>query len=209
MSKKIRDPGLGNISSPYVKRIVNSDGRFNIVHLNKSAQLQETYIYLVNISWFRFLTLAFIAYLVLNTIFSVIYLLNMGIEQITKSTGIVFQDFLNAFFFSSQTITTLGYGAMSPTEIASGVVSSIEALVWLLLFSYLTGLLYGRFSKPKASIRFSESIILRDFNLTKAIMFRLVNNRKGIMINPKVTVTLSLSEKTIKENLQTHFIALV
>jgi len=207
LSKKIKDPGLGNISSPYAKCIVNSDGRFNIIHLNKSAQLRETYIYLVNISWFRFLTLAFIAYLVLNTIFAVIYLL-IGIEQITKSTGIVFQDFLNAFFFSSQTITTLGFGAMSPTGIASGIVSSIEALVGLLLFSFLTGLLYGRFSKPKASIRFRESIILRDFNLTKAIMFRLVNNHKGIMINPKVTVTLSLSEKNNKGEFANTFYSL-
>lgn len=132
----------------------------------------------------------------------------IGIEQITKSTGIVFQDFLNAFFFSSQTITTLGYSAMSPTGIASGIVSSIEALVGLLLFSFLTGLLYGRFSKPKASIRFSESIILRDFNLTKAIMFRLVNNRKGIMINPKVTVTLSLSEKNNKGEFANTFYSL-
>lgn len=75
----------------------------------------------------------------------------IGIEEITTSTGIVFQDFLNAFFFSSQTITTLGYGAMSPTGIASGIVSSIEALIGLLLFAFLTGLLYGRFSKPKAT----------------------------------------------------------
>lgn len=145
--------------------------------------------------------------MVLNTIFSVIYLL-IGIEEITTSTGIVFQDFLNAFFFSSQTITTLGYGAMSPIGIASGIVSSIEALIGLLLFAFLTGLLYGRFSKPKASIRFGESIILRDFNLTKAIMFRLVNNRKGIMINPKVTVTLSLSEKNNKGEFANTFYSL-
>lgn len=75
----------------------------------------------------------------------------IGIEEITTSTGIVFQDFLNAFFFSTQTITTLGYGAMSTTGIASGIVSSIEALIGLLLFAFLTGLLYGRFSKPKAT----------------------------------------------------------
>jgi len=207
LAKKIKDPGLGNTSSPYAKRMVNADGTFNIVHLNKAVQLREAYNYLVHLSWFRFFTLAFVAYLVLNAVFAFIYVL-IGIEEITKPSGEVVQDFLNAFFFSSQTITTLGYGAMSPTGIASGVVSSIEALIGLLLFSFITGLLYGRFSKPKASIRFSDSIILRDFNLTKAIMFRLVNNRKSIMIKPKVSVTLSLSEENNKGEFVNTFYAL-
>ena len=152
--------------------MVNSDGTFNIVHLNKFAQFREAYNYLVHISWFRFFTLAFLAYLILNAIFALIYLL-IGIDEITKPSGEIVQDFLNAFFFSSQTITTLGYGAMAPKGIGSGIVSSIEALLGLLMFSFITGLLYGRFSKPKASIRFSDSIILRDFNLIKAIMSRL------------------------------------
>jgi len=87
-------------------------------------------------------------------------------------------------------------------------VSSLEALIGLLLFSFITGLLYGRFSKPKASIKFSDSIILRDFNLTKALMFKLVNNRKSIMVKPKVSVTLSLSEANNKGAFVNTFYAL-
>ena len=207
MSKKIKDPGLGNTSSPYAKRMVNNDGTFNIVHLNKSAQFREAYNYLVHISWFRFFTLAFLVYLILNALFASIYLF-IGIEEIASSSGDFLLDFINAFFFSSQTITTLGYGAMAPSGIGSGIVSSVEALMGLLMFSFITGLLYGRFSKPKASIRFSDSIVLRDFNLTKAIMFRLVNNRKSIMINPKIKVTLSLSEKNNKGEFANTFYAL-
>jgi len=207
LAKKIKDPGLGNSASPYAKRMVNSDGTFNIIHLNKAIQLREAYNYLVHLSWFRFFALAFMAYLALNAVFAIIYVV-IGIEEIATPTGDVFRDLLNAFFFSSQTITTLGYGAMSPSGIASGIVSSIEALLGLLLFSFITGLLYGRFSKPKASIRFSDPIILRDFNLTKAIMFRLVNNRKSIMIKPKVSVTLSLSEANNKGEFVNTFYAL-
>ncbi len=207
MAKKIKDPGLGNTSSPYAKRMVNSDGTFNVIHLNKSVQLREAYNYLVRLSWFHFFTLAFFTYLVLNAFFAIIYVL-IGIEEISKPSGDLFHDFLNALFFSSQTITTLGYGAMSPTGVGSGIVSSIEALIGLLLFSFITGLLYGRFSKPKASIRFSDAIILRDFDLTKAIMFRLVNNRKSIMIKPKVSVTLSLSEENNKGEFKNTFYAL-
>lgn len=194
MAKRIKDPGLGKTSSPLAKRMVNKDGTFNVVHLNKSPRLREAYNYLLQISWYKLFLLVFLAYVVLNICFALIYF-TIGIEQITTTTGSVFQDIVNAFFFSCQTLTTLGYGAMSPIGIAGGIVSSVEALLGVLMFSFITGLLYGRFSKPKASIRFSKHAIYRDFNITQAIMFRLVNNRKSIMINPRVSMTLSLSEK--------------
>ncbi len=194
MGKKIKDPGLGNTSSQYAKRMVNAKGFFNVVHLNKVKKFSEAYNYLLSISWCYFFLLSFCTYIIFNVCFAFIYL-TIGINQIIASTGDVLSDFLNAFFFSSQTFTTLGYGAMSPRGVSSGIVSSIEAFVGLMFFAFVTGLLYGRFSKPKASIRFSKKIILRDFNHTKAIMFRLVNNRKGTMIKPKVSVTLALTQK--------------
>ena len=73
------------------------------------------------------------------------------------------------------------------------------------MFAFLTGLIYGRFSKPKASIRFSENLIFRDFNTTKAIMFRLVNNRSNVMIKPKATVTLALSKLNNKNEYKRSF----
>lgn len=194
MGKKIKDPGLGNTSSQYAKRLVNEKGTFNVIHLNKTKRFSEAYNYLVNINWWGFFLLSFCTYIIFNAFFALLYLL-VGIDQIIASTGNVFNDFLNAFFFSSQTFTTLGYGAMSPNGVASGVISSLEAFIGLMFFAFVTGLLYGRFSKPKASIRFSKKIVLREFNNTKAIMFRLVNNRKGTMIHPKVSVTLALTKK--------------
>lgn len=207
MGKKIKDPGLGNTSSQYAKRMVNAKGFFNVVHLNKVKKFSEAYNYLLSISWGYFFLLSFCTYIIFNACFAFVYLA-IGIDQIIASTGDVFNDFLNAFFFSSQTFTTLGYGAMSPQGVSSGIVSSIEAFVGLMFFAFVTGLLYGRFSKPKASIRFSEKIILRDFNHTKAIMFRLVNNRKGTMIKPKVSVTLALTQKNNKDEYVNNFYAL-
>lgn len=194
MGEKIKDPGLGNNSAPYAERMMNPNGTFNIIHLNKSRKFSEAYNFLLGISWGYFFLLTFLMGFVLNAFFALIYLL-IGIEEITASTGSLMQDFLNAFFFSAQTFTTLGYGAMSPTGIASGIISSFEAFFGLVVFAFVTGLLYGRFSKPKAAIRFSEHIVLRDFKHTKAIMFRIVNNRKSVMIYPRVTITLSLTRK--------------
>ncbi len=207
MGKKIKDPGLGNASSPYAKRMMNASGSFNVVHLNKPRRFSEAYNYLVTISWWHFFMLSFLACVIINICFAGLYLF-IGIEEIIASTGSIYRDFFNAFFFSAQTFTTLGYGAMSPQGIASGLISSIEAFIGLMLFAFVTGLLYGRFSKPKASIRFSENLIFRDFNHTKAIMFRLVNNRKSTMINPKVTVTLALSKQNNLGEYVNNFYAL-
>ncbi len=207
MANKIKDPGLGNASIEGAKRMINADGTFNVLHKNKTKSLSEGYHYLVNVSWAYFFGLSFLVYVLINGLFAFVYLF-VGIEQIIASSGNVYKDFLNAFFFSTQTFTTLGYGAMSPQGVGSGIVSSIEAFLGLLFFAFVTGLVYGRFSKPKASIRFTKHAVLRDFNITKAIMFRIVNNRKSIMINPRVVLTLSLSKKNNLGEYVNNFYAL-
>ena len=194
MIKKIKDPGLGITSSEYAERMVNADGSFNILHLNKPRRFSEAYHFLVNISWGYFFVLAFAMGFLINAFFALVYLA-IGIEEIIPPTGSLVTDFFNALFFSTQTFTTLGYGAMFPHGLASGVVSSIEAFLGLMLFAFITGLIYGRFSKPKAAIRFSQNLLLNELNESNALMFRIVNNRKSTMINPKVAVTLSLSQK--------------
>ena len=193
MARKVKDPGLGESTVTSAKRIVNKDGSFNIKHLNGKVGIAVLYAYLVDISWTRFFLLVFSAYFVLNLLFATIYV-SIGVEYISVTPQSFAMDFVNAFFFSSQTITTLGYGAMAPTNISAGIVSSFEAFFGLLSFSFVTGLLYGRFSKPKASIQFSDSIIYRDFNDGKALMFRLMNSKTDMMINPRVTVTLAITE---------------
>lgn len=82
----------------------------------------------------------------LNVIFGFFYLI-IGIEEIIVPSGNLFQDFLNGFFFSAQTITTVGYGGIAPHGLGANMLSSFEALIGLLGFSFITGLLYGRFFK--------------------------------------------------------------
>lgn len=200
MGKKIKDPGIGNSSARFVNRMINKDGSFNVIHLNKERRFSEAYNYLICISWWQFFVLSLCSYIFANIFFALVYLF-IGIEEIISSTGNLANDFLNAFFFSSQTFTTLGYGGLSPNGVASAMISSIEAFVGLMFFAFTTGLLYGRFSKPRAAIRFSKELIFRDFGNHNAIMFRIENDRNSTMIDPKVSVTLSLS----KENKRGEF----
>lgn len=192
-TNKVKDPGFGESTITSAKRIVNKDGSFNIKHLNGKIGISALYAYLVDISWTHFFCLVFLAYFVLNVFFATIYVC-IGVEYIGVMPQSLKRDFVNAFFFSSQTVTTLGYGAMAPQGILAGIVSSCHALIGLLSFSFITGLLYGRFSKPKASIEFSKNIICRDFKEGKALMFRLVNSKRDVMINPSAKVTLAITE---------------
>lgn len=198
MAKKIKDPGFGYQGRQNAKNIINKDGSSNVVHVNKTRSLDDLYAFFIDISWLKFFLLILLVYTFINILFGLLYTL-IGIEEITKSTGSFFNDFLNGFFFSAQTLTTVGYGGIAPHGITSNLIAAFEAMIGLLSFSFITGLLYGRFSKPKAAIKFSENIILREFKDKRAVMFRLMNSRKTVMIEPKIKVTLSITDEKTEE----------
>ncbi|WP_103071464.1 ion channel [Aquimarina sediminis] len=207
MAKKVKDPGVGKSSNRYAKRFINQDGSFNIKHVNRPSSLSESYNYLISISWTKFFLWVILGYTLINSLFAIIYTF-LGISNITESTGDVFKDFLNAFFFSAQTITTVGYGAMAPKGVIFGIISSFEALIGLLSFSFITGLLYGRFSKPRANIRFSSSVVVRKHNGMDCIMFRLMSRSANVMIRPKIEATLALSQEDKGKKFVNNFFSL-
>ena len=207
MINRTKDPGFGYNSKENAKSIINDNGSSNVLHVNRKINTNDLYTFFVDISWVQFFLLIILAYTIVNVFFGLIYVA-IGIEQITQTKGSFFADFLNGFFFSAQTLTTVGYGGIAPEGITSNLIAAFEAMIGLLSFSFITGLLYGRFSKPKASIKFSENLILRDFNNGKALMFRLMNSRKTVMIEPEIKVTLSISEKSENGEFKRNFYSL-
>ena len=193
MAKRVKDPGFGYQSFKNAKRIINDDGTSNVIHVNQRKGWRDLYSYLIEISWWKFFAFVVLVYTGINILFAIVYNL-VGIEQITASTGSFWRDLLNGFFFSAQTITTVGYGGIAPQGLTANIIASFEAMIGLLGFSFITGLLYGRFSKPRAAIQFSKHLIVRDFKEHRAIMFRLMNSRKNMMIEPQITVTLAITE---------------
>lgn len=207
MSKKIKDPGFGYNSTNKPNRLVNADGSFNIKHLNRHFSFSELYTYLISMPWWQFFMFVFLGYVTINVLFGMIYYV-VGINQLSLQSVNSSQDFLNAFFFSTQTITTLGYGTISPTGNVAAFVAAFEAFLGLLSFSFFTGLLYGRFSRPKAAIRFSETFVIRPFKKERALMFRLMNKRKNIMIEPEINVTIAINTTTKKGEFKREFFEL-
>lgn len=207
MARKVKDPGFGYRSSKNAQDIINDDGSSNVKHIHRKKSIGDLYTYFVDISWWHFFLLILFAYTLLNIIFGLIYV-SIGIEQITKPKGTFLEDFLNGFFFSAQTLTTVGYGGIAPKGIAANFIAAFEALIGLLSFSFITGLLYGRFSKPKANIKFSSNLILKKHKKERAIMFRLMNSRKTVMIEPEITVTLSITKKSKNGEFKRQFYTL-
>jgi inward rectifier potassium channel len=204
MVRKTKDPGFGYNTKENAQSIINDDGSSNVNHINRKRNINDLYTFFIDISWANFFLLIIFAYTLFNVFFGLLYVA-IGIEEITKTKGTFFADFLNGFFFSAQTLTTVGYGGIAPKGISANLIAAFEAMIGLLSFSFITGLLYGRFSKPKASLKFSKNLIIRDFKEHKALMFRLMNSRKTVMIEPEITVTLAISEKDENGELKRNF----
>lgn len=185
--------GFGINSSMYGGRFFNKDGT---PHLRKTGipwlERNSWYHTLLRMSRFKFLFTIFITYLVINLFFAVIYLI-IGIDKLAGmivSTPI--EKFAEAFFFSAQTFTTVGYGRLAPTGFAMSFVASTEALTGLLSFALATGLLYGRFARPEPFIKFSHNVLVSPYKDTIAVVFRMTPYKNNHLTEAEVKLNLAL-----------------
>ncbi len=190
--------GFGINSSSYGGRFINKDGRANI---------EKTGIgYLEKISWYhtmlilprwKFLLVIFLFYICVNLLFGSIYFL-IGVKSLGEiPSPSTLTNFAETFFFSTQTFTTVGYGRISPIGFLSSSVAAFEALLGLLSFALATGLLYGRFSKPVAYLRFSHNALIAPYKNINALMLRVVPFKNTNLVDAVVNVTLGM---TLEEN---------
>lgn len=143
-------------------------------------------------SWPQFILVLGLGYFIINLVFASLYLI-IGTEHLTGIYGTTKIDqFIEAFFFSAQTITTLGYGQIAPLNLAANIVAATESLLGLLLFALATGLMYGRFSKPFATIKYSSHAVIGPYKKINGFMFRVVNPKKNQLLEVEVNVTLSM-----------------
>lgn len=190
-NKKLQDPGFGAKYYKPTNRLVNRDGSFN-VRRNGVSPFVNSYQFLINLKWMPFLGMAFLMYISLNIVFALLYYC-FGANHFTGVGEERF--FLQVFFFSTQTLTTVGYGAISPESTLANLSSSFESFVGLLFFSMVTGLLYGRFSKPNARVHFSRNMLVSPYNEGRALMFRIVNARSTQLSEMKVRMIYSFMEE--------------
>lgn len=171
---------------------MNPDGSYNIKRIGGLGSFRDFYKFLIDVSWPRFLFIVTAFYLLINVFFTCLYL-SVGTEQLVGKT-IEESPVFGTFFFSVQTFTTVGYGSISPNGMGADIIVMVEAYFGLMSFALATGLLYARFSKPGLKIAFSKHIILTPFEGGKAFMFKMVNQRKNVLLNTSVKVMLILDK---------------
>ncbi len=190
------DLGIGSKAAQSRLRLVNRDGTFNV--RRKGLPFHKwfsSYHYLISISWWKFDLILLLIYVAINAIFGGIYLL-IGTDSLAGIDGSsMMQRYLQTFFFSTQTFTTVGFGRIAPLGTGANITASLEALTGLLSFAFATGLLYGRFSKPVAKIIFSQTALVAPYQNSTAFMFRSSNQRTNQLIDVGATVTLSRLER--------------
>ncbi|RUT68882.1 Inward rectifier potassium channel Irk [Flavobacterium cupreum] len=191
--------GFGTNANSYGGRFVNKNGTANIekrgMHLLRRISWYHTMIEMPN--W-KFMLILFSFYIIINFIFAIIYYA-IGIQHLDgiAASGNFVTQFGQAYFFSAQTFTTVGYGHISPTGFLTSALSAAEALIGLLSFAIATGLFFGRFSKPTAFLKFSHNALISPYGDNKALMIRLVPFKNTNLTEAKAKITLGMS---IEEN---------
>ncbi|NNF21917.1 MAG: hypothetical protein HKN67_08240 [Saprospiraceae bacterium] len=205
--KETLDPGFGTRYQQDAKRLINKDGTFNVIRKGVGFSSRNVYQDLIKMSWTRFFFATMLLIFSLNTIFSLIYM-GIGMEDIEgeiRGQGF-FHNFSQAFYFSFQTFTTVGYGRLSPVGDLSSFVAAIEAMVGLMCFALVTGLLYGRFSRPNISLEYSKNVLVSPYKDGWALMFRIANRRQSLLMNMKASVSLTFKEATNGEMMRRYFV---
>ena len=184
-------------------RILNPDGSANIARLGaKRLELLNIYHKLVTMTWSRFFIIVILFYMIVNFLFAgLIYLLDPdGINGMIYHNEL--QKFEEIFFFSAQSLTTVGYGRLNPAGTLNSCIAAIESLFGLLGFALATGLLYGRFSRPTAKLIYSKNALVSPYanarfkdNSPTAFMFRITNARSNQLIEVEAQVLFSYNEE--------------
>ncbi|MEO7084346.1 MAG: ion channel [Gemmatimonadaceae bacterium] len=191
-----KDLGFGSVvGGVNEKRLLNRDGTFNPrrdgLPLLSSLSF---YHYFLTMGWGRFAVMVVSGYLGANVVFALAYLA-CGMDSLVATTPAVMGNaFWRAFFFSVETLATIGYGNVTPNGLPAHLVMTAESLVGLLVFALITGILFSRFSRPTAAVMFSQRAVVAPYRGYTAFMFRITNARSNQLVELEAKVLFSRIE---------------
>lgn len=177
------------------------DGQFEIRGLRAwYAHWRDPYYLLLMAPWPGFLGLLVAGFVAVNTVFAIAYLLG-GDCIIGADPG----SFWDMFFFSVQTLSSIGYGVMSPETTYAHIIATVEAMIGILSIALMTGLAFARFAKPMAQVVFSEVAVVTHHDRVPTLMFRVMNQRFNRILEALMKVYLSRDETTAEGNFIRRF----
>jgi inward rectifier potassium channel len=175
------------------RRASQMRGRQGSIELRKSGvarfDLRDRYHLLVAAPWPAFALATFVLVMALNFIFALLYSLQPGaVENLAAG------DVVRAFFFSLETLSTVGYGEMAPASLYGHIVASIEILIGMTFMAIFTGILFVRFSRPKAKILFPDNLVVTPHNGAPTLMVRIANGRLTMLTHASANLTVMVVE---------------
>ncbi|MEO8576082.1 MAG: ion channel [Gemmatimonadales bacterium] len=189
-STDYRDLGFGTVvGGANERRLLNRDGSFN-PRREGQAFLQRLHLYhiMLTISWRLFFATVVGLYAGVNLLYAIAYLA-CGPGAIAGQPPSAFGGtFARAFFFSVETLGTIGYGNIFPVGGLINTIVAIESLTGILMLALVTGLFFARFSRPTAAIKFSDRAIVSPYRSNTGFMFRLTNARANQLIELEAKV---------------------
>ena len=187
-----RDLGFGSVMSQQRGlRLLNRDGSFNVRKSRSWARDLFSYTGLLSISWPRFFALIFAFYIAINALFAAAYCA-LGPNALAGGDG---SRFARAFFFSVDTYATIGFGNIVPVGLAANLLVTLESLAGLLSFALATGLVFARFSRPRAEVVYSDYSVVAPYRGISAWQFRIINARDSQLIEVQAKIVLSRFEE--------------
>ena len=168
-------------------------GNVEFLKLNSaSLTWRDAYHWLLTLSWPRFILFLLGTYLGINALFALLYHMGGG-QDISDMRPSSYAD---AFFFSVETLATVGYGHLYPVTTYGHLVCTAEILVGVFLLAVMTGLIFVRFSRPNAHIDFSKTMAVSLFNGLPTLQIRIANQRKQPVAEAKFRIMLIRNEQT-------------
>src|SRR5438093_7241460 len=170
-------------------------GQVEFVKVGTDAwRWRDVYRWLLGLSWPKFAAFVASLYVGLNILFAALYSFQQN--SIAGSTGGHW--FFDCFFFSVQTLATVGYGHMYPQTLYGHIVTTIEIMSGIFLFAVMTGLIFVRFSRPIARVMFSNSMVVAPLNRKPTLMVRIGNENQHSMVEAEFRIMFSRDEPLLE-----------
>lgn len=168
-------------------------GGYNIwVYGAERARLRDAYHMFLRIRWSAAILILAGGFFLINVLFAVIYYFTGGVE------GVAPHSFFDALMFSVETLGTIGYGVMHPESGAASAIVIVESIAGIITAALITGLMFAKFSRAVARIRFSKHCVICEHDGQRTLMFRCGNQRSNVIVEAKIHVVASVV-KTIDD----------
>lgn len=150
---------------------------------------RDLYHHALEVNWPTFFALLATMFLALNAVFAGLYSLGDGAIANQSPPG-----FVGAFFFSVETLATVGYGDMHPQTLYAHVIATLEIFIGMSGIAMATGLVFARFSRPRAKIMFARNVVVRPLNGRSTLMLRAANARQNVIAEATARLRLMQDE---------------